>query len=164
MKRDFVRSTFVLDVRSENRRAGDPIDDFLFPLAQAGIVTPEHAQVSIHAVGGLVPLENATPASFDRRFRVYIENLPVRGGHTVTSFLGDSRLAVAHGDYRMDLSVYATIKADMQPTLQLVSGAMLPDLRVYLLDENGQRFAPGSDWTLQLQIDADQARYANLFE
>ena len=70
MKRDFVRSTFVLDVRSENRRAGDPIDDFLFPLAQAGIVTPEHAQVSIHAVGGLVPLENATPASFDRRFRV----------------------------------------------------------------------------------------------
>lgn len=157
-----IKSTFLLDINSARRRPGEPNNRFRFPLARAGIRTPGDAHVSMRAVGGLVPLETATYAAFDKRFRVYMEGLPVASERHVTAAGADSRLAVAHGDYRLDLSVYATVRADMQPTIQLVPGVPLPDLYVYLLDEEGEPFVPGEDWTLQLRLTGDQARAATL--
>lgn len=159
-----IKSTYALDIRSERRKGGDPINDFTFPLAQAGIRTPKRAEVHLQVVGGLMPIQNGDVGALRKRVRVYMENLPVRYDHNTSAVGGDSRTAVAHADFRDRDSIYARFTADNQPVVQLVTNSLLGDLRITLVDENGDPFVPGADWTLFLQISADQARYANLYE
>lgn len=153
------RSVFVIDLRSENRLSSDPVDAFRFPLAKAGITTPRQSLVTLRCTGGRVPLESANPASFDKRFRLYVENLPVRRDLNVTSASDDQRMVIAYGDYRKADSVYAKLSRADQPTIQLISGVSLPDVDVYLLDGDGNPFAPGGDWNIQLQLEADESLY-----
>lgn len=148
---------YVFDIRSEMRQTNETVQRFRFPLSQAGIRTPADASVSMRARNGFVPLQEATEEALNKRFKVYLENMPVHSGDVVVSDNGDSRIAVAHGDYRIDESVYAKFYGDSQPTVQLLPNVMLPDVTVTLLDEDGEPFFPGQDWTLTLELIADQS-------
>jgi len=156
---DPVLSTYVIDIRSERRSEGT-VQRFLFPLSQAGIQTPANASVNVRATGGQVPLQEATVEALNKQFRVYLDNFPTRTNDTATANQTNDCLAIAHGDYRLKQSVYADFNGDAQPTIQMMPGVLLPDVYVTLLDENNEPFFPGADWTITLQITADQSRYA----
>lgn len=152
---------YVFDIRSENRnRASETVQRFTFPLSQAGIKTPKKSVVTMRAVAGLVPLQQATQQALTKRFNVYLENMPISGSDTLTNDQGQTRLAVAHGDYRIDESVYAKVYGDSQRTVQLLPNVALPDVVVTLLDEDNAPFFPGADWTLTLELIAD-ASFSN---
>lgn len=147
---------YVFDIRSERRLLNETVQHFTFPLSQAGIKTPPKSFVSLRVRNGLVPLQSATTQALNKQFKVYLENLPIHTANIVTANNHDARLAVAHGDYRVDQSVYAKLYGDSQPSVQLLANVDLPDVVVTLLDEDSQPFFPGADWTMTLELVASQ--------
>lgn len=157
------KDTLLLDIRSENRSPGEPIGRFLFPLSGAGIVTPNEGVVTLRAVGGQVPLEDETVSSFDRRFKMYMNNLPIYTAAHLSSMLDNTPVAVAYGDYRQDISVYAVVDREEQPTIQLLPGVTLGDVEITLVDETNQTFSPGNDWNVIFQLSVDKSITPRIF-
>ena len=155
-----LKSVFVVDIQSEKRPPGASIDRFTFPLAKAGIYTPPSSNATIRCCGGRVPFESATLETFDKRFYLYIDNLPVIYDLNARARGVSGNLAVAYGDFRDANQIYAPLAKAGQPVVQLLPGVHLSDVFVYLLDEDGAPFKPINEWNVQLQIVADQASYA----